>query len=76
MLVLFVSGTIGPRGCQHHDSYFHHMAENTELRKLELKKGSFLLLVLFDVESSEHAIKLRVPNSMGSILTSLKTISF
>jgi len=38
MLVLFVSGTIGPRGWQHHDSYFHHMPENTELRKLELKK--------------------------------------
>ena len=76
MLVLFVSGTIGPRGWQHHDSYFHHMPENTELRKLELKKRSFLLLVLSYVESSKHAIKLRVPKPLGSILTSLKTISF
>jgi len=46
------------------------------IKKIKVKKRSFLLLVLFDVESSEHAIKLWVPEPLGSLLTSLKTISF
>jgi len=38
MLVFCVSGTIGHEGCQSHDSYFRHLPEYTDLRKLKLKK--------------------------------------